>query len=750
MTEFLAKPYQTYSEHIRRAYQAWKEVIPFFSPFIQQIADMFQVSSERILQSSLLTVVFHDAGKLCLPFQNMMQEIRDGKVPDYSRNYRHEIASFPYVFYAGRELAVSKGSICPVMGIEALAVLGHHKRVTADFKSFSREVLGNMSLSWAEGGVEHVYSVANDIFAEEGYDVQFSVKDEQKRPHKSMVDYVSKMFPKLHDQVSNTESFRMLFVFLKAVLHYADWYGSSGKSILFSPKITAEVLEEEVQKRCAVTGRVFSGFSDFQRKCAGSTSHVIAVAPTGSGKTEASLLWAQNGFSDGRKLIYLLPTMVTSNSLYLRMADYFSHDDVGLVHSSSSLFKESELDVVSQNYGDVLREKAFMMPVTVSTVDQLLFSGFNKGFWTLVEANAAKSMIVIDEIHAYDGWTLGLIISAIRHFQKLGAKFMVMSATMPRYLKGLLMDALPNAEVIEDTALLSSSRNAYSFYAEGIEEAFPEIEEAVRSGKKVLLVVNNVFLCQKISESLKHLHPVCYHSKFIFGDRAEKEKFILDISRRDGRCLVVATQVVEVSLDIDFDILFTECAPPDALSQRGGRVNRSRRKTGTEVRVYHASDVSSKIYEGEFPGILTRTEAVLRSFPSELTEADLISFVEEVYSGIDISENPDFQKAGSQYAKTQRRLISILDNPYLDEESANEVTRLQKVQDMTVIPLCFKDVVLQTEVKSRKEYEVKMPLWYVKKHMEEIEGIVFCDMDYDSEYGARYRKNTEDGFQMMV
>ena len=95
MTEFLAKPYQTYSEHIRRAYQAWKEVIPFFSPFIQQLADMFQVSSERILQSSLLTVVFHDAGKLCLPFQNMMQEIREGKVPDYSKNYRHELASLP-------------------------------------------------------------------------------------------------------------------------------------------------------------------------------------------------------------------------------------------------------------------------------------------------------------------------------------------------------------------------------------------------------------------------------------------------------------------------------------------------------------------------------------------------------------------------------------------------------------------------------------------------------------------------------
>ena len=258
MTEFLAKPYQTYSEHIRRAYQAWKEVTPFFSPFIQQLADIFQVSSERILQSSLLTVVFHDAGKLCLPFQNMMQEIREGKVPDYSKNYRHELASFPYVFYAGRELAMSKGNLCPVVGIESLAVIGHHKRLTADFKSFIREIEGNMSISWADGGIEHVYAVANDIFAEEGYDVQFSVKDEQKRPHKSMVDYVSKMFPKLHDQVSNTESFRMLFVFLKAVLHYADWYGSSGKSILFSPKLTAEVLEEEVQKRCAVTVWIIS------------------------------------------------------------------------------------------------------------------------------------------------------------------------------------------------------------------------------------------------------------------------------------------------------------------------------------------------------------------------------------------------------------------------------------------------------------------------------------------------------------
>ena len=708
------------------------------------------------MKSSLLTVVFHDIGKMCCPFQEMMREINRGSRPDYRKNYRHEVASFPYVLLAAQELAKKEGGWPgSFAGLEALAVLGHHKLITANLDYFDREKQVSSPVSWVPKGIEHAFSVANSIFAEEGFAMVFSPAKEFYKPFLEAAKFVQ-ILPKLYERVLNeragdSEIYRDVFLLLKAVLQYSDWYGSAKERIVFSPKLTVEGLEHFVRERCALSGRDFSGFTAFQKKCGSCTSNVIATAPTGSGKTEASLLWALNGFSQGRKLIYLLPTMVTSNSLFLRMADYFSAENVGLVHSTASLFKESELEGSVDRYSDVIREKAFMRPVTVSTVDQLLFSGFNKGFWSLIEANAAGSMIVIDEIHAYDAWTLGLICSAIAHFHRLGAKFFIMSATMPVYLKNLLCRCLPDAEPVEDSALLALSRSRYSVSDALIEESLDEISNEIRQGKKVLVVVNTVALCQSLAQSLSSCNPVCYHSRFIFRDRTAKEKEINQLSRKSGGCLVIATQVVEVSLDIDFDILFTECAPPDALVQRGGRVNRARKKSGTEVRVFRASEIAHKVYDLDNSGILEKTLEVLSGMHPDMSEQDLISLVDCVYEGVDIAQKPDFAQAFGQYASTQERLFGVLDNQYLEEETANECTRKSERQDEVVIPLCFKDEVLALDFRRRKEFELKIPLWYVRKHKVLADGILFCDLQYDSASGARYVPcENSNEFQVMV
>ena len=79
----------------------------------------------------------------------------------------------------------------------------------------------------------------------------------------------------------------------------------------------------------------------------------------------------------------------------------------------------------------------FIKPITVGTIDQLLTVGFNSGKWTLKEINTSNAVVIIDEIHAYDGWTLGLIISTIKHFSPIGTRFMLMSATLPSFLQKL-------------------------------------------------------------------------------------------------------------------------------------------------------------------------------------------------------------------------------------------------------------------------------------------------------------------------
>src|SRR3990172_1767032 len=105
-----------------------------------------------------------------------------------------------------------------------------------------------------------------------------------------------------------------------------------------------------------------------------------------------------------------------------------------------------------------LFDKSFIRPATVATVDQLLTAGFNTGRWTLLETNAANAVIVIDEIHAYDAWTLGLIVETLKHYSKLGARFMLMSATLPESLIELFIVALPSAKVVKDQSLLDSCR----------------------------------------------------------------------------------------------------------------------------------------------------------------------------------------------------------------------------------------------------------------------------------------------------
>jgi len=745
MVEYFAKPDQTYEAHIEAAYGAWKEITHYKFSLIQRISSELGITPERFLQSSLLTIVLHDIGKMCAPFQNMMTSVQNEEIPDYRNNYRHELGSFPYVLSCSVALEKTTGEkISEYKGLEALAVLGHHKVLTGNLSSFERESqfsnLGS-DLKWTSGGIHFALQLAKEMFAREGFSFPNISETEFKKPFGSasqVLESLSQLFKKDRKR----ESTRMAFALLKAILHYADWYGSAGDSILYTPKLTYESLENHLNERCNKQDKNFSGFTDFQRRCLECTSNLIATAPTGSGKTEASLLWAQNGFVEGRKLIYLLPTMVTANSLYVRLKDYFPHQNVGLIHSTASLFKESELDAYNADYADVLREKTFMYQVTVSTVDQLLFSGYNTGHWTLTESNAANSMIVIDEIHAYDPWTLGLICSSLRHYTTFGAQFMIMSATMPKYLTELLAGYLPDVAFFEDEELLSQSRNSFSLHSCDIEEDLTEIRLSVSSGKKVLVVVNSVFACQELAKKLEDLSPVCYHSKFIFWDRNEKEEFIIQQGRKSEGCLVVATQVVEVSLDIDFDILFTECAPPDSLVQRAGRVNRARKKLHTEVRVYFPSELSKKIYESDGSQILATTFSLLKGEKARLTESDLISLVENVYSGYVISENSDFKKAMKRYVETQYDLKSILDNPRSDLKE-DEVTRKITYLQISVIPSQFKDKVLSLPPKERRKFEVNMPQWYVRKYKKEIEGILFCDMEYDEKYGARYCTDCE-------
>jgi len=742
---YWAKPDQTYDDHITAAYRAWQETVAAKRNLIRRTGDLCGFDPDRFLQSSLLTVVLHDIGKNIVPFQRMMKAKQAGKSFDYSENYRHEIVSCLYTQYAGMALRQREGNLLPVpVPIEALVVLGHHKAINPAMEAFGRERTARAPVVCDEG-IAQAIDLASEIFAEEGYTLPaFRLPKENEDPM-GYVDWLigtEGKVPIFYEKFSDPDVFRSSYALLKGILHYADWHGSAGSPVRYSLQARESDLLDPIRARCKEKQIEFTGLRPFQEACASTLGHCIAIAPTGSGKTEGSLLWALRNLEEmgGGKLIYLLPTMVTANSIFYRLEDYFGKGNVGLTHSTASLlFADEEEDRTAVR--SALFDKTFITPATVATVDQLLFAGFNTGKWPVVEANAANSTIVIDEIHAYDPWTLGLLLKSIQHFSRLGARFMLMSATLPAYVLDLLTQALPGARVVRDETLLASARNTFRTVDAPLEEAMDSIVDAVEGGAKTLVVANSVGACQDLFTTFKEmgLDPLCYHSKFTLQDRADKELKIN--SGSEAPKLLIATQVVEVSLDIDYDLMFTECAPPDAIVQRAGRVNRRREKSDSCITLFQSSPVSEKIYDPDRTGLLNRAFEAFQNGPKRPTEADLTAIVESVYAGRDIASDGRFGEASAQYARSQRQRLGIFDSPQRDPHY--EVTRKIDYPQVSVIPLAFRDVVESLSPFERRRYEVKMPAWYVRKHREIRGDVVFCEMGYDADLGARFKDTPE-------
>lgn len=732
MTVYYAKSDQTYKEHLEAVYKAWKEIIEYKRPLIERLADKYGFSVERFLKGSLMTVVLHDIGKNIEPFQKMMAAIREKTKFDRRKNYRHELISLNFAFEAWKEL--NKESKYSVFPLEVLAVAGHHLPVEFTFSSFQREKIADPPFLYPEGFQEALI-LAKELFAKEGW--QF--------PHLSWelarvngLWRLNKLLECLPQLLSKNEydRERTLFVLIKGILIYADWLGSSQTKISYRINTSKDHIVDVLKKRCQEKNIKFNGLSLFQQKLSEQEGHVIALAPTGSGKTEASILWAvkNSRAMGGAKIIYLLPTKATANSIWSRLCAFFGEENVGLTHSSANLIFESEVDNEttsgSEEKRNLLFDQSFIRPVTVGTVDQLLTSGFNSGKWVLKEINAANSVIILDEIHAYDGWMLGLIVSMINHFAQLGTRFLLMSATMPESIISLFQKVLPSSTVFKDTELLDKERSKYFTKDKFIEEDIAEIKEAVKKGHRILVVVNTVEKCQTLAKEFEAYDAICYHSRFIAKDRkAIEESF-------ERARLVIATQVVEVSLDIDFDWLFTECAPPDALVQRAGRVNRRRDpERDSRVLIYKADAKAEKMYNPiNAPDLLEKSFAEFKQASSDLNEKDLLTIVESVYKDYPVEEREGFSEALTQYEQSQKTRLAILDN--ISPRNEYERTRMEKYETVTVIPYCFFAEVCKSSPRERKWYEVRIPYWYARRHSRLHEGVLFCDLTYDSKYGA--------------
>ncbi|MBU7600236.1 CRISPR-associated helicase Cas3' [Streptomyces sp. P38-E01] len=385
---------------------------------------------------------------------------------------------------------------------------------------------------------------------------------------------------------------------------------------------------------------------EHQRHAAEADSHLVLVAPTGSGKTEAGLAWAARRLAvmpGLPRVVWTLPYRASLNAVRRR----FERDliaapgddvpDIGLLHGTVAhtlLNQAVEDDCPSSDSGEEQRAapsatmarqararanamRLFTQRLRVATPHQLLRAAIAGPAHSSTLLEQANSLFVLDELHAYEPATFGRLCAAMALWERLGSRTAVLSATLAPPMVDLIDDSLKQRVTIH-RAPQGTSPVRHRLVLDEDALTSPSSVDRLRSwlgeGHSVLAVTNTVAVAQQLftelSRTAREGQPadpyaaLLLHSRFKNRDRDAIESNLLtrhperrakEKPRRGG--LVVATQTVEVSLQLDFDRGAVEVAPIEAVAQRAGRVNRRGRHPdgAVEFRV-HRGD-SHRPYE---------------------------------------------------------------------------------------------------------------------------------------------------------
>lgn len=324
--------------------------------------------------------------------------------------------------------------------------------------------------------------------------------------------------------------------------------------------------------------------------------NVVVVAQTGLGKTEAGLLWLGKA-----KGFFTLPLRTAINAIYQRVTEQIvttSHDNrVGLLHSDTYqqylLFEEKNEQMMDIDEYET-KTRQLSLPLTICTLDQLFDIAFRYPGYEQKLATLSYSKVIIDEIQMYSADLLAYLIYGLKLITDYGGQFAILTATLSPYILDLLVREglsfeMPSAPFLDETLLHRHEVEVVS------EEISIERIVAHYNKNKLLVICNTVRKAREIYDELSDIinseELYLFHSHFIKKDRTAKEQAILTFGQVDNtsRGIWVTTQVVEASLDVDFDILFTELSDLNSLFQRMGRCYRKRAwqtDVGTNVYVY--------------------------------------------------------------------------------------------------------------------------------------------------------------------
>jgi len=350
----------------------------------------------------------------------------------------------------------------------------------------------------------------------------------------------------------------------------------------------------------------------------------VIEAPMGMGKTEAALGSAYNLLTVGkaRGIYFALPTQATSNRMHLRMAEFvrrIAPDALGskIIHGNSWLLDQKlalspapTAQGVEEN-AEIGRDwfssakRALLAPFGVGTVDQALLGIVAAKHFFVRHFALAGKVVILDEIHSYDLYTGTLIDRLIETLDSLGCTIIVLSATLSQKRRGQIV-SVPEDDVTSPAkepypfitgrmegrvinpvaATPPESRDVEINFKSEADAVLEAVETALKGGC-ILWICDTVDSAQRVYRHFSRRNDVDFpvgllHSRFPFWRREQLEKEWMDRLEKDSptRCgsLLISTQIVEQSVDLDADFLITELAPTDMLFQRMGRLWRHDRE----------------------------------------------------------------------------------------------------------------------------------------------------------------------------
>ena len=711
---YYAKPDKTLAQHNKELQIQKKKLI-----------ELGYINDNKIIELLEYSIEFHDIGKINPEFQVRLKE---NKKFDVSKEVAHNILSIYFIDKKDYEDKNDYESI-------AYAVFYHHRFGNGDNDSIranenTKKIIETLLSKLEEKGIKVIKKLSPSL-----------------------------KLPNLHTD----RNLKLLGLLMKC-----DHSASGGYQIEY-PNDFLEVALNELLNEFKEKDKS-ADWNDMQKFCKeNSDKNIIAIADTGMGKTEGGFLWGGNNKIFFVLPLRTAINAMFKRFDEVIIKGENKEERVGLLHSDSLEYylnnkKELVIDDKDEKEMDILeynkRGKHLSLPVTICTPDQIFnFILKYKGYESKL-ATLSYSKIILDEMQMYDANLLAAVIFGITKIIEMGGKIAIVTATFPPIIEYFLNKYLMknNQNVIKDLDKPNEIVSNEIFIKKkftnnekirhnlvlidneiGIQEIlwkFKDNRDKKKSSNKILVICNTIKKAQEIYSKLKieledyfreldkkktcltskredkeEINEILHllHSNFIREDRESKEQEILNFGKTEfyGEGIWISTSLVEASLDIDFDYLFTELQDLNSLFQRFGRCNRKGKKSVDETNCFIYLKIEDKylkekdsrygfidkdIYENSKKGLENYCKVVSKNeldnsedynelfkyFSKKITEGEKITLIEENLSFENLKDSPFVDEFEKAYDKYQRVLNS-------DKNSQDDL-KLRDIQSVTVIP----------------------------------------------------------------